>query len=687
MSYDHMNIGGRCAPGVACAAPMALPTYTQACAPKIPMPVYQPVIAPQQQFGIVGGPAHYTPPPAISYGAHYVCYNAGHQSYNNTIGTLASIIAGAIYSTPMHGGAMPGQLVAQGGSSPYADYCPPGQDPNQYYHENCGCNPPSYHPQPQPCPPTHGGRGGYVECDPCKPRGPKPYDHIFSGPPKHDVSMPKAEDCKSEQWEAKASGDKGTIKISDRYEIKLDETNSKWTLTDKCEGKTTTIWGDPHLDTQINGNLQFKETMSFVLEDGTKITVKTTPTNKSADATLSSELYITNGDKSIIVKGLAKDGNGQYDAKTSDGDLKVVVSETNGKAVDALIDDGALTVFQVGDLWVNGATRKQLTQSEIDNAEENYDGDESGAIKGSDKKDDKLKGTDSDDIYIATEGLDKFDGMGGIDTAVFSGDIEDYKITREADGTIIVKDDDGNVTRLKDVEKLKFNDETFTVRVGTDQPNNFTDTEGRELVFGKEGNDTFTISGDNSEVDYFSGGIGTDTLKLSGKLSDYDFSKDSNGNIVVEDADGRTVAVLKDVEKVTFEDGKSYTISNLVDGNSTPDQTTVALTADEAGASIGNNTIDLTKALSELGKDNVNKVTIDALAGSDTLDLAKIAGAGDNWAFSVSGSTVTLTNDAGEKIVISNVENVKYKLNGADTSIALSALTQTNRDNIDAYIG
>jgi hypothetical protein len=659
MSYDQMNIGGRCAPGgVACPAPMALPTYTQACAPKIPMPVYQPVIHPQQQFGVVGGPSTYTPPPAISYGSQYVCYNAGHQSYNQTIGTLASIIAGAIYSTPMNGGAMPGQLAAQGGSNPYAAYCPPGQDPNQYYQENCGCNPPSYHPQPYPCPPTHGGRGGYTECDPCKPRGPKPYDHIFSGPPKHDVSMPKAEDCKSQQWEAKASGDKGTIKISDRYEIKLDETNSKWTLVDKCENKTTTIWGDPHLDTQANGNLQFKETMSFILEDGTKITVKTTPYNKGdGTQTLSSELYITNGDKSIIVKGLANDSH----AKTSDGDLKVVVSETNGKAVDALIDDGALTVYQVGDLWVNGATRKQLTQSEIDNAEENYDGDESSAIKGSDKKDDKLKGTDADDIYIATDGLDKFDGKGGTDMAVFSGDVEDYKITLESDGTIIVKDDDGNVTRLKDVEKLKFGDETFTVKVGDDARNAFTDGEGRELVFGKGGDDTFTINGDNSEVDYFNGGAGSDTLVLTGKLSDYDFSKDSNGNIVVEDADGRTVAVLKDVEKVTFADGKSYSISNLIDGNSTPDQTTVTLTAADAGATTGNDTITLTKALAELGKDNVNKVVIDALGGTgDTLNLAALNGTGTDWTFSYNSTTDTVTLTKGaETIEVKNVEKVQ----------------------------
>jgi hypothetical protein len=572
MSYD-MNIGGRCAPGIACPTPMALPTYTQACAPKLPMPVYQPVIAPQQQFGIVGGPAHFTPAPAISYGSAYTCYNQGHQSYNQTIGTLSSIIIGAIFSTPMNGGMMPGQLAAQGGSNPYAAYCPPGQDPNQYYQEQCATNPPGYCPQPHPqagggeC----GGRGGYKDCDPCKPRGPKPYDQIFNGPPKHEgPSGPKdPKKCDSDQWDAKTSGTSGTIKISDRYEIKLDETNSKWVLTDKCEGKTTTIWGDPHLDTQANGNLEFKETMSFVLEDGTKITVKTTPFKNNPNATLSSELYITNGDKSIVVKGLANDKDvldGANAASKGDGKLSVVVSETNGKAVDKMIDDGALTVYQVGDLWVNGATGKQLTQSQIDSAEAGYDdANNDTAYKGSDKKDDEIKGTAENDRYIATEGDDEFKGGDGTDTAVFSGDIEDYKIERLGNGTVRVTDDDGNTTTLKDVEKLEFNGKTYNIAAINDSNNDGLSkgNDSREVVFGMGGDDQFYLD-DGAKTKYFDGGAGNDVVHLTGKKEDYEFEKGEDGTVIITDeGTGKVLAVLSNVEKINFSDAKGVDVSSL----------------------------------------------------------------------------------------------------------------------------
>jgi hypothetical protein len=104
---------------------------------------------PQQQCGVVGGPQRYAPPPAISYGSAYSCYTPGNASYNKSVGMLAAAITGMIYSTPMSGGYMPGQLSTYGASVPYAAWCPPGggfQPPSYppFFISQASCNPPQY---------------------------------------------------------------------------------------------------------------------------------------------------------------------------------------------------------------------------------------------------------------------------------------------------------------------------------------------------------------------------------------------------------------------------------------------------------------------------------------------------------------------------------------------------------------
>lgn len=148
----------------------------------------------------------------------------------------------------------------------------------------------------------------------------------------------------SEVKDGKATIDTG------RYTIAVDESMSQWTVTDKtCDKTTTRVWGDPHVDENNDGSTDwdFKQDSTFVLEDGTKISVATTPWQGDNGATVSSTLSITRGDSGVQVTGLAQNG-----AKTDDGSL--AVTKMDGKKLDADIADGQ-TFTQSGNDWKNSA--------------------------------------------------------------------------------------------------------------------------------------------------------------------------------------------------------------------------------------------------------------------------------------------------------------------------------------------
>ncbi|WP_284178527.1 DUF1521 domain-containing protein [Rhabdaerophilum sp. SD176] len=148
---------------------------------------------------------------------------------------------------------------------------------------------------------------------------------------------------------------KAEIKLGDRYTIALDENGSRWILTDNCDQSQTRVWGDPHVDVGNDGknDWDFKKDATFQLEDGTKITVGTTPWGNSGQ-TLSSSLTITNGDNAIQVSGLGWDSDGKNNLK--------VEQSYDGKALDAKTPDGAFTAQESGKGWtIDGKTADQAT--------------------------------------------------------------------------------------------------------------------------------------------------------------------------------------------------------------------------------------------------------------------------------------------------------------------------------------
>ena len=162
-------------------------------------------------------------------------------------------------------------------------------------------------------------------------------------------------------WSHEVKDGEATIQLGDKYTVKANEKDASWTVTNNETGKTTKVWGDPHVDKDGDGktDFDFKKDTTFQLDDGTKITVGTVPGGENG-TTFSSKLTITNGDNAIQVTGLGD---------THDGANNLEVKQSNaGRTLDDLEHDGALTIYEDGGAW---QTRdgKPVDQSVVDAAE------------------------------------------------------------------------------------------------------------------------------------------------------------------------------------------------------------------------------------------------------------------------------------------------------------------------------
>lgn len=82
------------------------------------------------------------------------------------------------------------------------------------------------------------------------------------------------------------------------------------------DGKSTRVWGDPHVDESDGGKFDFKRDTSFVLGDGTRINVTTKPWGN--DMTVTGQLDIVSGDSHVRVTDIDK-GKGKVGQVTYDG--------------------------------------------------------------------------------------------------------------------------------------------------------------------------------------------------------------------------------------------------------------------------------------------------------------------------------------------------------------------------------
>ncbi|CAH0536020.1 DUF1521 domain-containing protein [Vibrio marisflavi] len=137
-----------------------------------------------------------------------------------------------------------------------------------------------------------------------------------------------------------------TIQLDNGYSITFGKgvhgDNSQWQIHGP-DGKTVTIWGDPHVDTSGDGKQEFEfyDQSTFVLADGTKITVGTEEWGSTGHY-LSANLTITKGNQSVKVSGIDHGYTDNPDNQTLNiGDVTL-----NGLNDDANTEDG--DIYQMG---------------------------------------------------------------------------------------------------------------------------------------------------------------------------------------------------------------------------------------------------------------------------------------------------------------------------------------------------
>jgi hypothetical protein len=116
------------------------------------------------------------------------------------------------------------------------------------------------------------------------------------------------------QGSLKTDSNTGTVNTPGGYKIEqLGQFD--WQITGP-DGKSTKIWGDPHVAEGDGGTWDFKRDSTFVLGDGTRINVTTKPWGN--DMTVTGGLEVISGNDRVLVTDIDK-GKGKVGQVTQDG--------------------------------------------------------------------------------------------------------------------------------------------------------------------------------------------------------------------------------------------------------------------------------------------------------------------------------------------------------------------------------
>ncbi|NNE65780.1 MAG: DUF1521 domain-containing protein [Pyrinomonadaceae bacterium] len=126
------------------------------------------------------------------------------------------------------------------------------------------------------------------------------------------TSPPVMEDCRHPSGSLKADGNKVTTPGG--YTIE-PMGKFEWKITGP-DGKSTRVWGDPHVAESDGGKWDFKRNSTFMLPDGTRINVNTKPWSNGT--TVTGSLEIINGNDRVMISDIDK-GKGRIGTVTQDG--------------------------------------------------------------------------------------------------------------------------------------------------------------------------------------------------------------------------------------------------------------------------------------------------------------------------------------------------------------------------------
>jgi hypothetical protein len=110
----------------------------------------------------------------------------------------------------------------------------------------------------------------------------------------------------------------GVVTTPGGYQIEATE-KFGWKITGP-DGKSTEIWGDPHVKEADGGKWDFKRNSTFVLGDGTRINVGVKPYGNGA--TVTSSLDIFAGNNRVTISGIDQ-GKGRTGDMTVEGNLYI----------------------------------------------------------------------------------------------------------------------------------------------------------------------------------------------------------------------------------------------------------------------------------------------------------------------------------------------------------------------------
>ncbi len=139
--------------------------------------------------------------------------------------------------------------------------------------------------------------------------------------------------------------DKGaiTVRTPDGYVVKAEGKEQAWSITGP-DGKTTRIWGDPHVVESDGDRWDFKERGSFIF-GANKITAETVPAGNGQ--TLSYRLTVYSGNERVTVGGIntnkpvivavGQDGK-QHDDQLADGTQYTRSVGANGEAWSTIVN-------------------------------------------------------------------------------------------------------------------------------------------------------------------------------------------------------------------------------------------------------------------------------------------------------------------------------------------------------------
>lgn len=126
---------------------------------------------------------------------------------------------------------------------------------------------------------------------------------------------------------------------NDNYRITADD-GDQVVIFNKGTGENYRIWGDPHVEIDGRHAFDFWGQTTFQLDDGTKVTIETTPWAKGGNgATVASVVTITDGDYGVQISGV--------DSNTR-GDLSFQEVAGGGQVLDAAVRDGNVLLENEG---------------------------------------------------------------------------------------------------------------------------------------------------------------------------------------------------------------------------------------------------------------------------------------------------------------------------------------------------